>query len=585
MARTIAIKKLFPDKGRTAGLRDRFGPGVPQRPLRVQLIWIIALRAVILLLGINLASPLGILPSHIGSFPAAALWSILTVALTCLYLALWWSGRLLRGQLYLQIAGDLLLTTVLVAQTHGVASTFVSFYLLVIICCSMTLGRNGGMGGAALSIILYTGLVSAEHVGFLPIGTSPPEPTTLAFQLGVHALGFFAVAFLGAHLSQRLQAVQEELDEKTDSLNRLRGLNALIVSSIRSGLATTDLQGRIVSYNTTAEELTRRGFTQVLGQPIGEVMGEDLWTLVTRTDFAQDTRPLRHENWITLPNGSRRFLGFSVSPLMDERRQRLGYIVSFQDLTEIKRLEEEIRLKDRMAAIGQMAAGIAHEIRNPLTSMRGSAEILRSHAGTREADKRLLDILMRESDRLNKFIEDFLSFARPRDSFRELVDLKVLLRDSIALLQNSPEVRRKHSVVLRTDPGEIRILANPDQLRQVFWNLARNALHAMPDGGSLTVSARYGLDERVIIEFADEGIGMSADEKERLFQPFRSGFARGTGLGLSIVYQIVRDHGGKIEIDSEKGQGTRVVLCLPQRSDRPADSREPSEDAVCTARG
>ncbi len=571
--------------GRSAGVKELFALDGPQRQLRVQLLYIIAFRAVILLLGINLAAPLGILPTHTGSFPAAALWSILTVALTCLYLVVWWSGRLLRGQLYLQIAGDLILTTVLVAQTHGVASTFVSFYLLVIICCSMTLGRNGGVAGAALSTILYTGIVGAEHVGVLSRGTSPPASSALAFQLGIHALGFFAVAFLGANLSQRIQAVQEELDERTDSLNRLRGLNALVVSSIRSGVATTDLQGRIVSYNTAAEELTQRGFTQVLGQPIGEVMGVDLWMLVTQADFAQDTRPLRHENWITLPNGSQRFLGFSVSPLLDERRQRLGYIVSFQDLTEIKRLEEEIRLKDRMAAVGQMAAAIAHEIRNPLTSMRGSAEILRSHAGTTDADKRLLDILMRESDRLNRFIEDFLNFARPRDSARELVDLKALLRDSVALLQNSPEVRGKHSVVLRTDHAEIHILANADQLRQVFWNLARNALGAMPEGGSLTVSAKYGPDDGVIVEFVDEGIGMSAEEKERLFQPFQSGFGRGTGLGLSIVYQIVRDHGGKIEIESEKGKGTRVALYLPTRSDRPTNSREESKDAVCTARG
>ncbi|NWG14435.1 MAG: PAS domain S-box protein [Acidobacteria bacterium] len=560
-------------------------PDESLRQLRAQLLWIAASRAVVLLLGINLASPLGILPSHIGSFPAAALWSILTVTLTCLYLALWWSGRFLRAQLYLQIAGDLMLTTILVAQTHGVASTFVSFYLLVIITCSMTLGRNGGMGGAALSTILYTGIVSAEHTGLLPGGAARPEPSRLAFQLGIHTLGFFGVAFLGAHLSQRIQAVQKELDERTDSLNRLRGLNALVVRSIRSGLATTDLQGRIVSYNTAAEELTQRGFTQVLGQPISEVMGDGLWLQVLKTDFTQDTRPLRHEDWITLPNGCRRFLGFSVSPLQDEQRQRLGYIVSFQDLTEIKRLEEEVRIKERMAAIGHMAAGIAHEIRNPLTSMRGSAEILRSHASTSESDKRLLDILMRESDRLNRFVEDFLSFARPRDSARELVDLKSLLQDSVALLENSPEVRAQHSVVLKTSPGEIRVLANAGQLRQVFWNLARNALHAMPGGGSLTVVAGPDRDEGAVVEFEDEGIGMTAEEKERLFQPFQSGFARGTGLGLSIVYQIVRDHGGRIEVESEKGKGTRVLLYLPSRPCKAADFGEVSEDAICTARG
>jgi two-component system sensor histidine kinase PilS (NtrC family) len=439
------------------------------------------------------------------------------------------------------------------------------------------------MGGAALSTILYTGIIGADYAGSLTSGAPGATPSTLAFQLGIHALGFFSVAFLGGTLSQRIKAVQEELDERTDSLNQLRRLNELVVSSIRSGLATTDLEGRLVSYNTAAEDLTQRKFSQVLGLPIGEVLGADLWAQVSGTDFTQDARPLRHENWVLLPNGTMRFLGFSVSPLQDERRRRLGYIVSFQDLTEIKRLEEEVRLNEKMAAVGQMAAGIAHEIRNPLTSMRGSAEILGGRLNLPESERRLLDILLRESDRLNNFVEDFLNFARPRDSARQRMNLTDLLRDSVTLLENSPEVKGKHSVVLWAPAQELQVLANPDQLRQVFWNLAQNAIRAMPRGGTFTIGAELSVDGGATVVFRDEGVGMTDDEKARLFQPFQAGFAGGTGLGLSIVYQIVKDHGGKIEVESERGKGTSFILHFPPFTGQSIPTEEVTGDAVSSS--
>jgi len=264
-----------------------------------------------------------------------------------------------------------------------------------------------------------------------------------------------------------------------------------------------------------------------------------------------------------------RFLGFSVSPLLDQGQQLLGYIISFQDLTEIIRLEEEVRLKDRMAAIGRMAAGIAHEIRNPLTAMQGSVEILRSHANLPEKDERLLTILIRESDRLNKFVEDFLSFARPRTYSKHCIDLVPVLRDSVTLLRNSPEIREKYSVSLNIEAQSIRILGSTDQLNQVFWNLAQNAVRAMPNGGELKISIGKISDDIGQIVFQDNGIGMSQEEKEQIFQPFHSGFAGGLGLGLSIIFQIMEDHRGRISFESEKGEGTRVSLSFPLENQVP----------------
>jgi two-component system sensor histidine kinase PilS (NtrC family) len=252
--------------------------------------------------------------------------------------------------------------------------------------------------------------------------------------------------------------------------------------------------------------------------------------------------------------------------LIDEDQQLLGYIISFQDLTEIKRLEEEVRLKDRMAAIGQMAAGIAHEIRNPLTAMRGSVEILRSHATLPKTDDRLLEILIRESDRLNKFVEDFLYFSRPEKHARHLIDLVPLLKDSVTLLRNSPDIREKHSVVLNTEAQTIPIFGSADQLRQVFWNIAQNAVRAMPNGGELKIGIKKTPEGGGQIVFQDNGVGMSPEEQDQIFQPFNSKFRGGLGLGLTIVFQIMEAHQGKIFFESEKGKGTKVSLLFPPES-------------------
>jgi two-component system sensor histidine kinase PilS (NtrC family) len=520
-------------------------------------------RAIIVLAGLNLANPLGILPSRIGSLPFLPFFNLVTVLLTLTYLALWWSGQHYLVQLYLQICVDLLGTTVLVATTRGIESAFVSFYILIIIYCSLMLGKNGGMAGAALSTITYAGMIMATRLGILfPDGTRMEAPSA-AFRISAHSLGFYAVAFLGTYLSRRLHAVQKELQEKIYSLEQLQRLNENIVSSIRSGLITTDLQGRIAVFNNTAEELTGRSSSEALARPVQNLIGKELWSRTVQNDFFTNARALRHEDWVTIPGGGRRFLGFSVSPLLDRKHGLLGYILSFQDLTDIKHLEEEVRLKDRMAAIGRMAAGLAHEIRNPLTSMRGSVEILRSRAHLPEADERLLDILIRESDRLNNFIEDFLLLARPGKYAKSEIELISILKDSATLLQNNPEVRDKYDVRLRLESVQIPVLGNADQLKQVFWNLAQNALRAMPGGGTLTIAARRVADGGARITFEDTGVGMSPEEQELLFQPFQSGFQGGTGLGLSIVFQIMEDHGGKISFQSEKGQGTKVTLSLP----------------------
>ena len=524
---------------------------------------LIIVRAVVLLLGLNLANSLGILQERFLSFPFLPFFNILSLTVTLAFLMLWMWDRNKLLQLYVQTTADLILATILVAYTGGIESAFVSFYLLIIIYCSLTLGRNGGIVGSALSTILYSGIIAANHLGAIGSNTTGGNTSLATFRISAHVLGFWAVAYLGTYLHQRLNAVEGELKEKIHSFTQLQRLNEHIVSSIRSGLITTDLRGRIAVFNTAAQELTGRDAHEMLGKPADQLFGQDFWTRILREDLLRNAKALRHEEWIALPNGSRRYLGFSVSPLLDQNQQSLGYIISFQDLTEIIRLEEEVRLKDRMAAIGRMAAGIAHEIRNPLTSMRGSVEILRSHANLPSKDERLLDILIRESDRLNNFVEDFLCFARPKQHARHEIDLVPVLRDSVALLQNNPEIRNTHSVQLDVETPSVRIIGSADQMKQVFWNLAQNAIRAMPNGGELRIRIRKDAEEFAEIFFEDSGIGMSEEEKERIFQPFHSGFKGGHGLGLSIIFQIMEEHGGKISFESEKGLGTKVRLRFP----------------------
>lgn len=566
MARTLSLARPLGPTRIDAGRLNPADSAGRASEMGRHLLWLIPLRAAVLILALNLAEPLAIFPERLAALPFVPFFNILSVTLTLAYLGLWWNGRHLPAQLMAQVGVDLALASVLVASTGGLESPFVSFYLLIIIYCSLTLGRRGAVISAALSIVLYSAIVGTDHTHILRRSENPMGLNALAFRLSSIALGFVAVAFLGTYLSQRLRHVQAELKEKIDSLQQLRRLNEHIVSSIRSGLITTDLEGRITLFNKAAEELTGRKKYEAVDQPIRSVFGDDFHRRMLSADLLKNARPLRHESWIASAPENRRFLGYSVSPLLDHENRLIGYTISFQDLTEIRQLEEAVRLKDRLATIGRMAAGIAHEIRNPLTSVRGSVEILRSHASLPASDARLLDIMLRESDRLNEFVEDLLYFARPGRYRRQPTDLAVLLRDSVTLLGNNPDVCGKYQIRLHLEKEPIAVLGNSDKLKQVFWNLTQNALRAMPDGGTLTISANYTSDGVCHVLFEDTGVGFSQEEKENLFQPFQSGFARGTGLGLSIVFQILEDHGGKIQFDSEKSKGTRVTLTFPSIS-------------------
>ena len=242
----------------------------------------------------------------------------------------------------------------------------------------------------------------------------------------------------------------------------------------------------------------------------------------------------------------------------------LGFIYIFQDLTEIRVLEEEVGLKKRMAALGEMAAGMAHELRNPLASISGSVQVLRRDLPGGSEQAELMDIILKESRRLDQTIRDFLLFAKPGPFTPEIVDLTEILTGSLKLLKNSEEFRPTHQLRTQFHPEQIPVAVDPNRMRQVFWNLAKNALKAMPEGGTLTVKALGEMDGQVLVSFADEGFGMAEAEVGRNFQPFHGSFRNGTGLGLAIVYRIVQEHQGRIRVKSRRGTGTEVQILLPK---------------------
>jgi two-component system sensor histidine kinase PilS (NtrC family) len=262
------------------------------------------------------------------------------------------------------------------------------------------------------------------------------------------------------------------------------------------------------------------------------------------------------------PGGRQLELGVSVTPLATGESSRVGYLVVFQDLTEIRRLEQEVRTKEKLAAVGEMAAQLAHEIRNPLGSIRGSAQVLMAEPGLGDVPGKLLDIISRESVRLSDTLNRFLFEVRPSSRPRGPVDLRPLVEEAVTLLRNGQELRPDHEVLFDADAGPHVCLVDPDQIKQVFWNLARNAVEAMPEGGRLEVRLRRGEGE-VVLSVRDQGRGMGKDELGRMFEPFQTARAMGTGLGLAIVFRIVRDHGGDIEVRSAPAEGTEIDVRLP----------------------
>jgi two-component system sensor histidine kinase PilS (NtrC family) len=520
---------------------------------RVWLTWLVKVRILILtvLLGIELV----IAQFTPVAFPfrlfADAIVFAYTIAAFYLVLLHFWDE--LKPQSVLQVISDLLLVTLFVYITGGVDSELNFLYPLVILLASILLPRVWAYLTAALAFILYGAVLELSYFQVVPsFSVTHPGIRTLQSIIFVNLFGFFTIAYLAGVLADKLRQTDKRLAYFRGELESLQALHENIVQSTSDGLITTGLDGRITLVNAAAEKLLQRPETELLGQPIAPLF-EDQLPHATPEQSHCEVR-------FIAPNNFRKTFRVIASELRVLGRGPLGFVYTFDDLTRVRRLEREVRMQDRLAAIGRLSAAIAHEIRNPLTSIAGSATLLSQIPSLNDEHRRLLQIVTRESQRLNNIITDFLAYSHAKQYRFAQVDIVALLEDTLTLLQQRLEVQKLGiDIERRYATPKALALADGDRMKQVFWNFCENAVRAMKQGGTLTVSIEdLGNDWQ--FSFADTGPGMSPQMVEKVFEPFQSQFEGGTGLGLAIVYQIVQAHEGKVWVRSKPGQGCTFVM-------------------------
>jgi two-component system sensor histidine kinase PilS (NtrC family) len=493
-------------------------------------------------------------------------------ALSILYYTLLRGSQHYLAQAYLQLLVDAGLVTWLTYRLRDSDFPLVPLYLVIIFVSAMVLPRTGAIAIGVFCTLCYIGLLVFYKVGLLVGGYSIIQQDTRYLQNNplLYVLAMLALTVLGGQLAERLRRNDADLESVAKNLAELRAFNQRIIESIKSGLVTTDLDGVITSFNRAAEDITGFRAGEVRGKSFVEVFESDAKTLPLNPKILENNneRFRRFESDCRSADDRLIRLGFTVSQLTAENGSVTGFVYSFQDLTEILKLEQEIRRQDRLAALGKMAAGIAHEIRNPLAAMRGSVQLLRSELELSDDHDSLMRIVLRESDRLNGIINDFLAYARPSPLRISPIDINSLVEETVTLLRHSPEVKPGHKIRVQADQPVLSMQADSNQIKQVIWNLSRNAIQAMPNSGELEIRLTQLPDKRVQIRLLDTGCGLSQTQLDQLFEPFSSEREGGTGLGMAIVYQIVQDHRGTIEVKNREDEtgikGAEIILTLPQ---------------------
>lgn len=472
----------------------------------------------------------------------------------------------------LQIVWDILFVTLLLMLTDGIASPYSFLYLLAIMSAGMLLSRQQALYTAALCIILYGAMVDLQYFGMLKgIGLSPETAqqrgnVVIFYTLFLHLVGFVLAAIMGSHLAERARLTEVNYEE-------LKQLHSTIVENLESGLLTITRDGLIRVFNPYVEKMT--GMTQVhaYGRPISAVFPS---LPVGTGAFNQHGQG---EFYYRPTSGTPLTIGYATMPFRNLQGETAGLIVTLKDLTGFKQMELALKRSDRLAALGELSARMAHEIRNPLAAISGSVQLLAEHGSLRDHESRLLAIVMRESDRLNGLITDFLSYARPTPPRLERFNLFHLVRDLQALLMADSRFDKIRLVLDLSE--DLTAWADRGQLQQVLLNLLHNAAEAMPDGGEILVSAdlQSGTDDAgrafslLCLKILDQGCGIDEDTCRHLFEPFWTTKPAGTGLGLATVYRIVEGHGGMIQADPRDAGGTMMTLLLPMMEEGPGENQ------------
>ena len=540
---------------------------MPSSDRRRRLAWLIAGRAIVItvLLGSGLLVEINA-PGRLPIGPFSTLVG-LTYALTAVYALTLRLADRLPWLVDVQLAIDAVIITTLIGVSGGVTSYFSLLYVLPIIAGAALQHGRGAMMVAVLSSVLYAGVGVLQYQGPSPGAWLPADPAALPppraalYTIAVNVFAFLAVAALARSLAENLRRTGARLERASKTIEDLQAFNQDVIDSLTSGLVTTDVGGRVLSLNRAAEEILGVPSHRLIERDVGEVLqlpGE------VRREIAADLdgqRSRRAEFFYHRADGAEIEIGMATAHLLAPDG-KAGFLITFQDVTEVKRLERDGRLKQRLAAVGEMAAGMAHEIRNPLASMAGSIQVLREELPLSADQADLLDIVLRESRRLNDTIRGFLSYARPQPASPSRLDLRNAVAETALLLRNGGEVGPEHEVATDLPPGPVWYQADEGQIRQVLWNLSTNGLRAMPSGGRLVLSVR-GAAGGAALEVTDQGLGIPREQLDRIFQPFHGTFTRGSGLGLAIVHRIVSEYGGEIQVASLAGKGTKFTILMP----------------------
>ncbi len=481
----------------------------------------------------------------------------------------------IRLNIYIQSLSDVSLITGLVYVTGGIESIYSVLYPLVIIYSTLFLAGRGGLISASVGSIFYGLLLDLEYYGLIqPVSLLGYdynyEAGYIFSRIFIHIISFYIVALLTSFAAKQEKMARDLLEEKESAFDQLDLLHKSIIESVDSGILTINLNGNIKSFNKGAEKITGFLHSEIINKKL-----DDVFPVLS-------SLPNKENQWKQGKRfeavGSGKILGCSVTPLVDSNRKKIGNTLIFQDLTVIKEMERKIERNKRLAFVGEMAAGLAHEIRNPLASISGPIQMLSKDLRLDETDRKLMQIILRGKDRLDGFVKDFLLLARPKPSERRDINVEVIIDDLLESLRFSPEWREDIEVI-KNLCNQTSIYGNKAEIRQVIWNMISNAVQAMPEGGKLKIETSEVFNdtkEYLEIRISDNGCGIEEKNQDKVFEPFYTTKKNGTGLGLAIVNRIVESHMGKIRIKSKPGKGTDCMVLL-QRQEEVSDG----EDSRC----
>lgn len=466
---------------------------------------------------------------------------------------------------FFQAMVDVLYATVVIYFTGGPTSVFTLLYVFPIITSGLLHFRRGALIAAAASAVLFGTLINLQFYGILPPSdwpwVSPWSSYTAGYVLWIlviHFTIFLFVAILASSVAEQARSARISLNLKEIDYEKLAALHTSIVRSIPIGIITTDDKDRITFVNTAGAIQLGVAVSQVVRSPVRHIFPIIQDTIDKTASRGESYRTIRDVD------GEARHIELTVSDLKSAEGTPQGRLVVFQDVTLVRKMEERVRLSEKQAAFVRIAAGMAHEIRNPLASIRGATEMLANSSGGPENEKRLMSIVIRETDRLNGLLSDFLLTVGSRQPKKIRVILSELVEETVGLFAGDPSHRRNVSVETLINQG-VEVEAEPARLRQALWNLLTNAVDATPDGGMIRVLLGHEEDSGyAVVTVQDSGQGIPPEIRERLFEPFTSTKERGTGLGLSLVLSVVESHNGTIQVQSTPGAGTVFTVRLPR---------------------